>query len=336
MDYALDNPTTQMLIDHLHANEIRAIEQFRYSNPQSRLNDLKDCGQAYQIASSLLKEENNQPINQNDKQMVHVWCSARAGIRFSYETIKNLQLRSEFLQKVQNVMNRVKYDKKTKSYYIKDEDHDLDPDNTVESYYDKVNKIVSTWAQKTSKTWGSAVSTQLKDFNDFLNANRNRVVTLEKCIAKYATEDQLSVLEYMQVFGSVLTVFTLGVILWGVLENKNPAVPGAEAMVGIGGALAGGEVGEAIILDDSFIFGWTVELAGTTVSGILGGVIGSFLGGLAAVSLFNAMMEIFIYSPQLNQLTDNLFCEPQNYELTLPDNEVLSSTLVQNVLKGGG
>lgn len=102
MDYALDNVTMQKLIDHLHANEMQTILQFRYSNPQARANDISQCQQGYQQASALLHAEAEaQAPQQEDKEMMQqFWTIIRSGIRLSYEIIKNLKFRYEFLAKL--------------------------------------------------------------------------------------------------------------------------------------------------------------------------------------------------------------------------------------------
>lgn len=68
--------------------------------------------------------------------------------------------------------------------------------------------------------------------------------------------------------------------------------------------------------------------------GVLGGVICSFVSGLAIDNLFDAVAAAF-ESPIPPELKAELFGPPILYELKLPDNMALSRSFVELYLKKG-
>jgi hypothetical protein len=321
MNDTLDFDETQKLIDALHMNEVNTIERFRYSKPQAQMNDLMNCAKAYEEANNLLqmeKQQSGSPYKANS-QVQNIWQAARAGVIFSYETIKNFKLRAEYLGKISDSIKLFDYDPEKGTYknpYYSNEI--IDPN---EDLYDMINDSIKKWANKTSDVWGNTAAYKKKTFDDFI---KDKDFNLESYVVKYAGKDQLQILSYMRYFGTALIVFTLGVITWQLVEAQDKKQAGAEILVSVGGALGGGLLGE---MGGTLLFGWIIGDLGTVIGGILGGLVGAFAGGIAAECLFDAMMEAFFYTPKLDRLTGTLFSGPIMYELTLPNNMSLSSNL---------
>lgn len=325
MNYTLDFDDTQALIDALHNNEVNTIERFRYSKPQAQMNDLMNCAKAYEEANNLLQMEKQQSgsSGKDNLQVQNIWQAARAGIIFSYETIKNFKLRAEYLSKINNSIDLFEYDSKTGTYknpFFSSEI--IDPN---EDLYDMINDSIKKWANKTSDVWGNTAAYKKKTYDDFI---KDKDFNLESYVVRYAGKDQLQILSYMRYFGTALIVFTLGVITWQLVEARDKNQAGAEILVSVGGAFGGGLLGE---VGGTLLFGWIMGDLGTVIGGILGGLVGAFAGGIAADCLFDAMMEAFFYTPKLDQLTGTLFSGPIMYELTLPDNTSLSGNLTASL-----
>lgn len=321
MNDTLDFDDAQTLIDALHINEVNTIERFRYSKPQAQINDLMNCAKAYEEASNLLQMEKQQSgsSDKDNSQVQNIWQAARAGVVFSYETIKNFKLRAEYLSKISDSIKLFDYDPEKGTYknpyYI---DEIVDPD---EELYDMINNSIKKWANETSDVWGNTAAYNKKTFDDFI---KDKDFNLETYVVKYAGKDQLQILSYMRYFGTALIVFTLGVIIWQLVEAHDKKQAGAEILVSVGGALGGGLLGE---MGGTLLFGWIMGDLGTVIGGILGGLVGAFAGGIAADCLFDAMMQAFFYTPKLDRLTGALFSGPIMYELTLQNNTSLSGNL---------
>ncbi|MBP1904545.1 hypothetical protein J2Z32_001168 [Paenibacillus turicensis] len=321
MNYTLDFDDTQALIDALYINEVNTIERFRYNKPQAQINDLQNCAKAYEEANNLLQMEKQQSGESQDKQdtlVQDIWKAARAGVVFSYETIKNFKLRAEYLNKISNSIKLFDYHPETGRFRNTHFADILDPE---EDLYDMINKSIQEWAKKTSDVWGNAAAYKEKTFNNFIEGKE---YNLESYVVRYAGKDKLKLLSYMRYFGTALIVFTLGVITWQLVEKQDKIRAGAEILVSVGGALGGGLLGE---VGGTFLFGWIMEDLGAVIGGILGGLVGAFAGGVAAVCLFDAMLDAFFYTPKVGRLTGTLFSGPIMYELTLPDNTTLSGNL---------
>lgn len=327
MNYELDNETVQRLIDELHMHEVDTIDQFRYRNPQARSNDFHDCSQAYQTAHDLLEMETNQSMQQEKSSTQDLWNAARAGIRFSYETIRNWKLRGEYLNRIKKIITDNEYNYQINNFLI-DEDDDTNYTQLREKLYQALNKEVNNYAESTSKIWGLAARSQQLSAKDFVKGAKiipNFNIT--QYIVEHAGESQMRVLSYMRFFGTTMIVFTLGMIAWEIMDSKTKINTSSEMLVSLGGALGGGTLGEAGA--SLLLFGWVVaDEAAQAVVGVLGGLIGSFAGGMAAASLFGALMNAFIYTPEDHKWREELFNRPILYELKLPDNMSLSSSLV--------
>lgn len=321
MNYTLDFDDTQILIDALYNNEVNTIERFRYSKPQAQIDDLKNCAKAYEEANNLLQMEKQQSdgSDKGDIEVQNIWQAARAGVVFSYETIKNFKLRAEYLRKISDSINLFEYDPQIRTYKNTHFSNDIIDPN--EYLYDMINDSIKKWANETSDVWGNTAAYKKKIYNDFI---KDKYFNLEPYVVKYAGKDQLQILSYMRYFGTALIVFTLGVITWQLVEAQDKKQAGAEILVSVGGAFGGGLLGE---MGGTLLFGWIMGDLGTVIGGILGGLVGAFAGGIAAECLFDAMMEAFFYTPKLDRLTGTLFRGPIMYELTLPDNTSLSGNL---------
>ena len=321
MNYTLDFDDTQTLIDALYNNEVNTIERFRYSKPQAQMNDLKNCAKAYEEANNLLQMEKQQSgsSDKDNSQVENVWQAARAGVIFSYETIKNFKLRAEYLSKISDSIKLFEYDPEIRTYKNPHFSNDIIDPN--EDLYDMINDSIKKWANKTSDVWGNTAAYKKKTYEDFI---KDKDFNLEQYVVKYAGKDQLQILSYMRYFGTALIVFTLGVITWQLVEAQDKKQAGAEILVSVGGAFGGGLLGE---MGGTLLFGWIMGDLGTVIGGVLGGLVGAFAGGIAAECLFDAMMEAFFYTPKLDRLTGTLFSGPIMYELTLPDNTSLSGNL---------
>ncbi len=321
MNDTLDFNDTQTLIATLYINEVNTIERFRYSKPQAQIDDLKNCAKAYEEANNLLqmeKQQSGSPDNDNS-QVQDIWQAARAGVVFSYETIKNFKLRAEYLSKISDSIKSFEYDPVIRTYknpYFRNDI--IDPN---EELYDMINNSIKKWANKTSDVWGNTAAYNKKTYDNFI---KDRNFNLEPYVVKNAGKDQLKILSYMRYFGTALIVFTLGIITWQLIEAQDKKQAGAEILVSVGGAFGGGLLGE---MGGTLLFGWIMGDLGTVIGGILGGAVGAFAGGIAAECLFDAMMQAFFYTPKLDRLTGNLFSGPIMYELTLPDNMSLSGNL---------
>ena len=321
MNYTLDFDDTQTLIDALYNNEVNTIERFRYSKPQAQMNDLKNCAKAYEEANNLLQMEKQQSgsPDKDNSQVQNIWQAARAGVIFSYETIKNFKLRAEYLSKISDSIKLFEYDPEIRTYKNPHFSNDIIDPN--EDLYDMINDSIKKWANKTSDVWGNTAAYKKKTYEDFI---KDKDFNLEQYVVKYAGKDQLQILSYMRYFGTALIVFTLGVITWQLVEAQDKKQAGAEILVSVGGAFGGGLLGE---MGGTLLFGWIMGDLGTVIGGILGGLVGAFAGGIAAECLFDAMMEAFFYTPKLDRLTGTLFSGPIMYELTLPNNMSLSGNL---------
>lgn len=321
MNYTLDFDDTQTLIDALYNNEVNTIERFRYSKPQAQMNDLKNCAKAYEEANNLLQMEKQQSgsPDKDNSQVQNIWQAARAGVIFSYETIKNFKLRAEYLSKISDSIKLFEYDPEIRTYKNPHFSNDIIDPN--EDLYDMINDSIKKWANKTSDVWGNTAAYKKKTYEDFI---KDKDFNLEQYVVKYAGKDQLQILSYMRYFGTALIVFTLGVITWQLVEAQDKKQAGAEILVSVGGAFGGGLLGE---MGGTLLFGWIMGDLGTVIGGILGGLVGAFAGGIAAECLFDAMMEAFFCTPKLDRLTGTLFSGPIMYELTLPNNMSLSGNL---------
>lgn len=309
----LNKQDLKVLMDRVHTNEMQTILQYRYSKPDARSKDIYWSNQAYREANDLIEAIPSEPYSGNEDSNLknHIWSVAGSSLLFSVLAIKNLQLRANYIH----------YSKNLALQEINQLTGKTDPAGraAIKKNTQRMSVIFEQYEEENEDSLSLA--------HDYVEDDSPPVEPLSPpmdTIEPPKNPGQL--LKNIKFGGEALFVLTLGVMIWTIQESRNPqlsTIKNTLNLVATGaGAVLGTQAGIAaagILAPEAVIIG-----------GILGGIICSFVSGMAANSLFDAVIQAFM-APPSPKLTANLFGQPILYEIQLPDNLSLSTSLSKSL-----
>lgn len=311
----LNTEQTRRLVDHLHVVEMRAITKRRLKKPTEAAMYSQQATECYEKAMLLLKDvPDEQSSSKNIAKARQVLEEMiRGSVRFAYEGVVNLRLRGELMSLMTNLRDiGEKFEK------------ELIPESELMTNVNKINQMFSEWMDKRMLSW--------KGFTEFNRTYTEKVAAtliynhepdFGKQLSQLTVERKELAMRDALLISEVLMVLIAGVMLWRIMEAKNPSLEAIKLTLATGATIPafywGVEAGISLFkgVSANLIF----------IGGVLGGVIAGFLVGVAAECLLEAVIAALIgtSTPRI------LYAEPMLYEVKLPMYESLSRSFVQKL-----